>query len=40
MSEVPELLAETIDHVGWERVQSYLADAEARARSLIMEYLS
>jgi hypothetical protein len=40
MAEVPSLLLETVDHVGWGRVQSYLDSALARARSQIQEYLS
>jgi hypothetical protein len=40
MAEVPSLLRETVDHVGWERVQAYLDGASERARGAIRSYLS
>lgn len=40
MAEVPSLLEETVDHVGWERVQAFTDAALARAREAIREYLS
>jgi hypothetical protein len=40
MAEVPSLLQETVDHVGWERVQSYLDESSGRARAAIEDYLS
>jgi hypothetical protein len=39
MAEVPSILQETVDHVGWERVQHYLDTALARARTEIKGYL-
>jgi hypothetical protein len=39
MAEVPSILQETVDHVGWERVQHYLDSALARARAEIKGYL-
>jgi len=39
MAEVPGLLEESLDHVGWERVQAYLDTARARALAAIREYL-
>jgi hypothetical protein len=38
MAEVPSLLQETIDHVGWERVQAYLDSAMVRARKEVRSY--
>jgi hypothetical protein len=40
MAEVPSLLQETVDHVGWERVQGYLDSSLARARELVRGYLT
>lgn len=40
MAEVPSLLQETIDHVGWDRVQAYLDGATSRAREAIRGYFS
>jgi hypothetical protein len=40
MAEVPSLLQETVDHVGWERVQAYLDSALIRARDQVRNYLS
>jgi hypothetical protein len=40
MAEVPSLLQETVDHVGWEKVQAYLAETADRARGAVEEYLS
>jgi hypothetical protein len=40
MAEVPSLLRETVDHVGWERVQTFVEDAKARAATAIKEYLT
>lgn len=40
MAEVPSLLQETVDHVGWERVQAYLDASLARARDQVRTYLS
>jgi hypothetical protein len=40
MAEVPDILRETIDHVGWERVQAFVDSSLARAREAIKEYLT
>jgi hypothetical protein len=40
MAEVPSILQETVDHVSWERVQSFVDDSLARARAAIQEYLT
>jgi hypothetical protein len=40
MAEVPSLLEEAVDHVGWERVQSFVETSLVRARAAIEEYLS
>jgi len=40
MAEVPSLLQETVDHVGWERVQAYLDTSLLRAREQVRGYLS
>ncbi len=40
MAEVPTLLQETVDHVGWGRVQAYLDGAMSRARDEVRSYLS
>ncbi len=39
MAGIPEMLKESVDHVGWERVQDYLDGARRRARDAIREYL-
>ncbi|HXH21776.1 MAG TPA: zinc dependent phospholipase C family protein [Dehalococcoidia bacterium] len=39
MAEVPSILQETVDHVGWDRVQAYLDGALARARDQLRGYL-
>lgn len=40
MAEVPSLLQETVDHVGWDRLQAYLDSATARARQEVRSYLT
>jgi hypothetical protein len=40
MAEVPSLLRETVDHVGWERVQAYLDQSLERARGELRSYFS
>jgi hypothetical protein len=40
MQGVPALLQETVDHVGWGRVQAYLDSSLAAARERVREYLS
>jgi hypothetical protein len=40
MAEVPALLRETIDHVGWQRVQAYLDESLTNARERVKGYLS
>jgi hypothetical protein len=39
MAEVPSILQETVDHVGWERVHAYLDSSLARASAEIKGYL-
>jgi len=38
MAEVPSVLRETVDHVGWDRVQAYLDASLARARAELRSY--
>jgi hypothetical protein len=40
MREVPALLQETVDHVGWGRVQAYLDSSLALARERVRSYLT
>jgi hypothetical protein len=40
MQGVPTLLQETVDHVGWGRVQTYLDSSLAAARERVREYWS
>lgn len=39
MKDVPPLLEETIRHVGWDRIESFLHQSRARSRQAIKEYL-
>jgi hypothetical protein len=40
MAEVPSVLQETVDHVGWDRVQAYIDSSLERARARVRDYLS
>ncbi len=40
MAGVPSLLQETVDHVGWERVQAFIDSATRRATEAIRDYLT
>jgi hypothetical protein len=40
MAEVPTLLREAVDHVGWQRIQAFIEAATQRSLAEIRDYLS